>query len=110
MSHNKHKSIGSAVQSTLDNGEKMPLAEIGREHVRTHFSLTGWFSHFAAKTADAVGSPTTFLLAILIVVVWGFRGPTFHYSDTWQLVINTGPTIVTFLLVFLLQNTQNRDA
>ena len=55
------------------------------------------------------GSATTFLGAILIVLIWAFTGPLFHYSDTWQLVINTGTTIVTFLMVFLIQNTQNRD-
>ncbi len=55
------------------------------------------------------GSATTFLGAILIIVIWGLSGPIFHYSDTWQLVINTGTTIITFLMVFLIQNTQNRD-
>jgi low affinity Fe/Cu permease len=55
------------------------------------------------------GSATTFLGAVLIIIVWAFTGPVFHYSDTWQLVINTGTTIVTFLMVFLIQNTQNRD-
>ncbi|MBV9347128.1 MAG: low affinity iron permease family protein [Pseudolabrys sp.] len=67
------------------------------------------FSHFALKTAHASGSPAAFLLAVATVIVWAFLGPVFHYSDTWQLVINTGTTIVTFLMVFLIQNTQNRD-
>ena len=66
-----------------------------------------WLAH---ATAESVGRPQAFLLASLIVVVWGTTGPLFHYSDTWQLVINTGTTIVTFLMVFLIQNTQNRDA
>jgi low affinity Fe/Cu permease len=57
-----------------------------------------------------VGSPWSFLLAVLVIVAWAVTGPIFHYSDTWQLVINTGTTIVTFLMVFLIQNTQNRDA
>ncbi len=57
-----------------------------------------------------LGSAWAFAGAILIIVVWGLTGPTFHYSDTWQLIINTGTTIVTFLMVFLIQNTQNRDA
>ena len=57
-----------------------------------------------------MGSPWSFLVALGIVVVWAITGPLFHYSDTWQLVINTGTTIVTFLMVFLIQNTQNRDA
>jgi low affinity Fe/Cu permease len=69
-----------------------------------------FFTAFASKTARAVGSYWAFLLAVLVVVIWGLTGPMFHYSDTWQLVINTGTTIITFLMVFLIQNTQNRDA
>jgi low affinity Fe/Cu permease len=68
-----------------------------------------WFTIFAQKTAQLSGRPSTFMLATLVVVVWGVTGPLFGYSDTWQLVINTGTTIVTFLMVFLIQNTQNRD-
>jgi low affinity Fe/Cu permease len=68
------------------------------------------FGRVAARAATAVGSPLAFVSAILLVVVWALLGPQFHYSDTWQLVINTGTTIVTFLMVFLIQNTQNRDA
>jgi low affinity Fe/Cu permease len=68
------------------------------------------FSHFAARTGEIMGSYWAFLLAILTVVVWGITGPLFQFSDTWQLVINTGTTIVTFLMVFLLQNSQNREA
>ena len=67
------------------------------------------FSRFANMTAAWTGTPAAFLLAFIIVVVWAVTGPIFHYSDTWQLVINTGTTIVTFLMVFLIQNTQNRD-
>jgi low affinity Fe/Cu permease len=66
-----------------------------------------WFAH---EVSDVVGSPWAFLLAILAIVAWASTGSYFHYSDTWQLVINTGTTIVTFLMVFLIQNTQNRDA
>jgi len=68
------------------------------------------FRKFAQTTSQAVGSSWAFILAVLIIVVWGVTGPLFHYSDTWQLVINTGTTIITFLMVFLIQNTQNRDA
>ena len=68
------------------------------------------FRAFAHRTAELVGSPAAFLAAVAIVVVWALVGPRYHYSDTWQLVINTGTTIVTFLMVFLIQNTQNRDA
>src|SRR5437868_719210 len=68
------------------------------------------FSQFAKATADFSGRPVTFGIAVSILLVWGITGPLFHFSDTWQLVINTGTTIVTFLMVFLIQNTQNRDA
>ena len=68
------------------------------------------FRIFARRSSQVLGSAWAFAAAILIIVVWGATGPTFHYSDTWQLIINTGTTIVTFLMVFLIQNTQNRDA
>ena len=68
------------------------------------------FTRFANWTAHATGHPLAFLLACLTIVVWGTTGPIFGFSDTWQLVINTGTTIVTFLMVFLIQNTQNRDS
>jgi len=68
------------------------------------------FGRAAAHAAAGVGTPWAFVLATLVVVVWGLSGPRFHYSNTWQLVINTGTTIITFLMVFLIQNTQNRDA
>jgi low affinity Fe/Cu permease len=67
------------------------------------------FHRFAESVARWTGRPTAFLLAVLVVVAWAITGPMFHYGDTWQLVINTGTTIVTFLMVFLIQNTQNRD-
>jgi low affinity Fe/Cu permease len=68
-----------------------------------------WFSRLATYTAHTAGRPATFALCCLTVAAWAVTGPLFHYSDTWQLVINTGTTIVTFLMVFLIQNTQNRD-
>jgi low affinity Fe/Cu permease len=68
-----------------------------------------WFPMLARWASTTAGSPLTFGIALLIVVVWAVTGPLFHYSDTWQLVINTGTTIVTFLMVFLIQSTQNRD-
>ena len=68
------------------------------------------FRVFARRCSAVLGSPWAFAGAILIIVVWAVTGPTFHFSDTWQLIINTGTTIVTFLMVFLIQNTQNRDA
>jgi len=69
-----------------------------------------FFHIFANTTARAAGHPTTFMGAVAIILVWGLTGPLFHYSDTWQLVINTGTTIITFLMVFLIQNTQNRES
>ncbi len=68
------------------------------------------FRRFAHSVALAVGAPAAFALALLLVIVWGVTGPLFHYSDSWQLTINTGTTIVTFLMVFVIQNTQNRDS
>jgi low affinity Fe/Cu permease len=67
------------------------------------------FSDFANWIAHAVGQPSTFAACVLVVVIWAATGPLFGFSDTWQLMINTGTTIVTFLMVFLIQNTQNRD-
>ena len=67
------------------------------------------FASIATATAHQSGRPITFLLAALIIIVWAVTGPIFHYSDTWQLIINTGTTIITFLMVFIIQNTQNRD-
>jgi low affinity Fe/Cu permease len=68
------------------------------------------FRHFARKASAVLGSAWAFIGALVIIGVWGLTGPMFHFSDTWQLIINTGTTIVTFLMVFLIQNTQNRDA
>lgn len=72
--------------------------------------MNDWFHRFASSTAEIVGRSYAFILAVAVLVVWASTGPLFHFSDTWQLVINTGTTIVTFLMVFLIQNTQNRDA
>jgi low affinity Fe/Cu permease len=72
--------------------------------------MDDWFRRFAHRTAEVVGRSYAFILAVTIIAVWAATGPLFRFSDTWQLVINTGTTIVTFLMVFLIQNTQNRDA
>jgi low affinity Fe/Cu permease len=69
-----------------------------------------WFTRFAKWTAKVSGRPVTFIIAVAIILAWVITGPIFGFSDTWQLVINTGTTIVTFLMVFLIQNTQNRDS
>jgi low affinity Fe/Cu permease len=72
--------------------------------------ISHYFTRFAKWAAWATGQPLTFVLAVAVIVVWAVLGPVFAYSDTWQLIINTSTTIVTFLMVFLIQNTQNRDS
>ena len=72
-------------------------------------TLGNVFTHWARLISRATGRPAAFLIAFSIILVWAFTGPLFHFSDTWQLVINTGTTIITFLMVFLIQNAQNRD-
>jgi low affinity Fe/Cu permease len=84
------------------------VEEIEASH--RHHRIREAFRRFAHGAAEAVGSPRAFFLAVGVVIGWACLGPYFGYSDTWQLVINTGTTIVTFLIVFLIQNTQNRDA
>src|SRR6476646_2881006 len=79
------------------------------QQVRKAGGINLWFNRFASSTAQVVGHPYMFLVAVIVIAVWAITGPYFHYSDTWQLIINTGTTIVTFLVVFLIQNTQNRD-
>jgi low affinity Fe/Cu permease len=95
------------------NGHNRRVSKNGRNGyaVNGHHpsKLSTMFSTFAQKTALWTGHPVAFLLAMITIVVWIVTGPIFHYSDTWQLVINTGTTIITFLMVFLIQNTQNRD-
>jgi len=77
---------------------------------KKRMSLSQILERFSLKATQATGTSTAFILALAIIVVWGLTGPFFHFSDTWQLVINTGTTIVTFLMVFLIQRTQNKDA
>jgi len=87
----------------------------GKTHDTNHATSSGpnrlaaHFAKFAQATALWTGHPAAFLFALAMVLVWIVTGPVFHYSDTWRLVINTGTTIITFLMVFLIQNTQNRD-
>src|SRR5437762_3065018 len=73
-------------------------------------TLGGKFARLSARTSQLVGTSWMFLLAVSGILAWGLTGPMFHFSDTWQLIVNTATTIVTFLMVFLIQNTQNRDA
>src|SRR5689334_25002835 len=68
-----------------------------------------FFDQMATKVTKASGKPAAFIMACVLIIVWGITGPIFHYSDTWQLVINTGTTIITFLMVFIIQQTQNKD-
>ena len=75
-----------------------------------HSALSRLFGAFATRASNAAGHATTFAIAFAVVLFWAISGPFFHFSDTWQLVINTGTTIVTFLTVFLIQNSQNRDS
>jgi low affinity Fe/Cu permease len=83
-----------------------------KEHKERNFLclIRDVFHLFARRSSIVLGSAWAFVCAIIIILAWAFTGPTFHFSDTWQLIINTGTTIVTFLMVFLIQNTQNRDA
>ena len=91
MTATPNKLLGSAA-TTDDQGGRLPF-----------------FSRMSNEVARIAGKPITFAICCLTIIVWGATGPVFHYSDTWQLIINTGTTIVTFLMVFLIQNTQNRD-
>jgi low affinity Fe/Cu permease len=84
----------------------MPVSSLGAPQGSCSSSE---FTRLAGRIAYYTGKPITFLLAVGVVIAWAVLGPVFHFSDTWQLVINTGTTIVTFLMVFLIQNTQNRD-
>jgi len=88
----------------------MPKRNFRRESTDPKLFLASLFSRLARGTAEAAGSPLASLLAVSVIIIWGATGPIFQFSDTWQLVINTGTTIVTFLMVFLIQNSQNRDA
>ena len=100
---------GPGAQTGPAHKEKSAFISAREEVLKTN-SVNLWFSRFASRTAQFVGHPYMFLCAVVILVLWAVSGPFFHFSDTWQLIINTGTTIITFLVVFLIQNTQNRDA
>ena len=85
------------------------MLHVARDATRDKSSQLSVFARMANAVAHASGKPATFAFCCLIIIVWAVTGPIFHYSDTWQLIINTGTTIITFLMVFLIQNTQNRD-
>jgi low affinity Fe/Cu permease len=101
---NSTKAIPTDPDAPESSNSKLPEPELHR-----YYEHHG-FHHFAARAAVLLGSSGVFLAATAIVVLWAATGPYFHFSDTWQLVINTSTTVVTFLMVFLIQNTQNRDA
>jgi low affinity Fe/Cu permease len=86
-----------------------PRPQTTESLAHTESGELSWFARAANTISHAAGRPAAFIVSVLIVIVWAVSGPVFHYSDTWQLVINTGTTIVTFLMVFLIQNSQNRD-
>ena len=91
------------------NGRARRAEQPDKGHSAQGSRFSKYFSRFSHAAAHATGTPAAFLIAALTILVWAVTGPLFQYSDTWQLVINTGTTIVTFLMVFLIQNTQNRD-
>jgi len=96
---------------TLHYVEVLPnMRKASASRVQSRKERTGKFQWLARATARGAGSQWAFAMALLIVLIWGLTGPLFHFSDTWQLVINTGTTIITFLMVFLIQSTQNRDS
>ena len=102
-----------AAKAKPKNGKARKPAKLANAQMRKSFAAPatppGWFERFARSTALLAGRPVTFFGAVAIVAVWAVTGPVFGFSDTWQLVINTGTTIVTFLMVFLIQQSQNRD-
>jgi low affinity Fe/Cu permease len=93
-----------------DRVRRPPVRAVDIAHEKTPRDWRARFADLAKRCSTAVGSPLTFLAAVAIILLWGVTGPMFGFSDTWQLIINTGTTIITFLMVFLIQNTQNRDA
>ena len=100
----------NAVSAAMQMG-MMPSSNSVKPEERDFFGrVRDSFRHFARKSAEVLGTAWAFIGALVIIAVWALTGPAFHFSDTWQLIINTGTTIVTFLMVFLIQNTQNRDA
>jgi low affinity Fe/Cu permease len=101
--------VGNSSDANRKPTQELPFNRTDQEVVRSN-SINLWFSRFASRIATLVGHPYMFLVAVVALVIWAVSGPFFHFSNTWQLVINTGTTIVTFLVVFLIQNTQNRDA
>jgi low affinity Fe/Cu permease len=102
--------MAGGMHAKLPSARRRARRDIHGEHLERARSTSGGpFRRFSRAASSAVGRPWAFVSAVVIVLSWAMLGPLFHYSDTWQLVINTGTTIITFLMVFLIQNTQNRD-
>lgn len=108
-SEGERGSFPSLVMKNVRNTSRLEVAKVVADSGRTQTQGDA-FGKFAAAASAWLGSKWAFVGAIAIIAVWTITGPLFHYSDTWQLVINTGTTIITFLMVFIIQNTQNRDA
>jgi low affinity Fe/Cu permease len=109
----RHPNGDKGTRSVLHNANAAHVEPAKRtpQQKPEHKSKTSdWFHQFAHRISEIVGSPLSFVLALVAILLWAVLGPVFGFSDTWQLVINTATTIVTFLMVFLIQNTQNRDA
>jgi low affinity Fe/Cu permease len=87
-----------------------PLNNHSQQSSNDQKKSASFFERFASKVAQATGSPWAFFIAMMAIILWAITGPVFHYSDTWQLVINTGTTIITFLMVFVIQKSQNKDS
>jgi low affinity Fe/Cu permease len=96
----------SKMEAAPENNGNASAIPGERKH---HNNLNQFFNHFSTSITKITGGMYAFIFALIIVIVWAFTGPVFHYSDTWQLVINTGTTIVTFLMVFIIQHSQNKD-
>lgn len=102
------KSLADGANPEVQSSQTAAQTEARIQVIRSN-TLNLWFSRFASRTAQIVGHPYIFVAAVAVILIWGVTGPWFHYSDTWQLIINTGTSVLTFLVVFLIQNTQNRD-
>jgi low affinity Fe/Cu permease len=103
-----NKTMNMSKNSTLEKNINAEIEE--SPSLRSKKGFKAWFERAAASITKAAGSSTAFLMAVAVILVWAVTGPIFRYSDTWQLVINTGTTIITFLMVFIIQQSQNKDS
>src|SRR5258708_7579429 len=105
-----HRPVTPKKETRIQEGNAKSPMERAEEIESCRSKVNNWFRKFAHKTSSVVGSPWSFMIAVVTLIIWAALGPASGFSDTWQLIINTATTIVTFLMVFLIQNTQNRDA